>query len=136
MRSANDIPESLELTTPPNWSGTYKFEGGSRCWMWWAEGANRDVYPHFSIWENDTPNGTLARFHITYFYQSQRHKPIHVYYNVNENGTAAFSNTDAARLGGDATAGKAWVDENWQIFDLLANEFVKVAVGDLPVAAT
>jgi hypothetical protein len=40
------IPLSLKIANPPQYAGTYAAENS---WVWYAPGAKKDVWPHFSI---------------------------------------------------------------------------------------
>jgi hypothetical protein len=135
MRNCADIEQHVDITAPACWAANYSFEGtwsnrnSMDPWTWWAPGANRDVYPHFTMYAADVENRKLKRFHLTKNFNNDTSKPLHVYYNVNTtSGRVRYTNTDANRLGSQADAGLAWVDQNALALDQLAQAFVNIAL--------
>ena len=136
MKLADNMSSALSLSQPPHWAETYTFDGQwarrrfLNPWTWWAPESKRDIFPHFTVWENDVNrNGYLKSFHITINYRGQTHKPLHFYYDVNTAGRVRFRSTDANRLGSEKTDGISWGDANATSIDTLAQKFVDAAVG-------
>lgn len=138
MKKANQIAKELDLTAAPTWGATYEYDpakryenrDGEQVWTWWPKGDSFSG-THFTIWNNDVndKNGLLKRFHITFNYNNQSYKPVHVYYNL-RGARPVYSNVDANRAGADAGNAEDYVNRYANSFDELAWKFVKAAVWD------
>lgn len=135
MKSVWNIAKDLDLTAATMWGDSYEYDprkkyehrGSEKVWTWWPK---NDTFSgmHFTIWENDSDaKDLLRRFHITFNYDYQSHKPVHIYYNI-RGAKPNFSNVDANRAGSDSAAAKAYTDTYASQFDDLAWKFVKAAV--------
>ena len=91
-------------------------------WVWLST-SRVDEFPHFTSWLNDYAKGNLISFHITYNYNNLTHKPLHVYYKVDQ-GKASYSGQDTNRLGGDKGAGRKWIGANKKELNALAQACV------------
>ncbi|KPF67844.1 hypothetical protein IP88_12150 [alpha proteobacterium AAP81b] len=81
--------------------------------------------PHFTSWTNDYTNaGVIKSFHLSWNYNKQKHKPIHIHYTVSGTGKVKWKSTDCNRTGGDADNAKAQVNNNAADLDALAQALI------------
>jgi hypothetical protein len=103
MPNENSAVESFECTTV-GYQGRYVYKGGRKFadryshnpWVWSNE--DNASAPHLTMYENDMPQGEVTSFHLSYPYDGQAHKIVHVYFAI-KNGVVQFSSVDANRCG-------------------------------------
>lgn len=136
MKSVWDIAKELDLSAAPMWGDTYQYDpqknydqrGSESVWTWWPKGESSSGI-HFTIWESDSDERTalLKSFHITFNYNNESHKPVHVYYRI-RGAKPSFWKVDTNRAGNDAQAAERYTEDHAGQFDELAWKFVKAAV--------
>lgn len=66
MRTS-EIPAKVLVTGPACYAGTYEStkDPNAQTWSWYAQGANKDRLPHFTVGMRDEGEGGWFRFHVT-----------------------------------------------------------------------
>lgn len=133
MPNENSAVESFECTTV-GYAGTYVYKGGKKFsdryyhnpWVWMNDAA--PSAPHLTMYANDMPKGELTGFHLSYWYNGQSHKIVHVYFTI-ANGVVKFSSIDANRCGGDKEEARTAANNQRAVLTKLAADLV---MGALP----
>jgi hypothetical protein len=132
MPNENSAVESFECTTVA-YRGRYVYSGGKKFqdryshnpWVWTNE--DNPSAPHLTMWESDMPQGEVTSFHLTYPYDGQAHKVVHVYFAI-KNGVVRFSSVDANRCGGDKDQARQAAFNQKMVLTQLATSLVNGAL--------
>jgi hypothetical protein len=131
------IPLSLNLANPPQFAGTYAAQNS---WSWYAPGAQKDVWPHFTIqregleWDPNTDE--WKGFHISIPISSGRSATNIQRQYLIKRGNVKFANYAKAGLT-EANLVAAEKDDakNAMIYQAMAEAFYRAALAGATEAA-
>jgi len=132
MPNENNAVDSFECATV-GYQGRYVYSGGRKFadryyhnpWVWINE--DNASAPHLTMWANDMAHGELRSFHLSYPYNGQGHKIVHVHFTI-RNGVVRLSSIDANRCGGDKDQARQAANNQKTILTQLASDLVAGAL--------
>jgi len=134
------------------YGGGTKYVSKDNRYTFWQEGDINDTGNavshanlHVTLHDNsfNGPGGALSRFHVTYYYNGQGHRPIHVYFAVEDGlvrvpedqNRAAAVDADGCGAGDRNAAIANATGARWNDIQTLAVQFVQHAFGESARAA-